>query len=83
MGGNMKKLICLLGHPKRIMKFNELTSELFENDNRAITVYDCKYCGKHIFTRTRSYNAKVKEELCFDKQPIEEEEDSCEGKSNL
>jgi len=67
MKSNMKKLICLLGHPKRIMRFDELTADYFENENRAITVYECKYCGKHIYTRTRFLIARVKEELCFDK----------------
>ena len=50
---NMKKLICLLGHNKMLMERNECEKEQFENDNRAITVYKCKYCGADIAAFTR------------------------------
>lgn len=49
----MKKLICMLGHNARLMKTNECLTEDFENKNRAIRIFKCKYCGKDIFTVTR------------------------------
>jgi len=49
----MKNLICLLGHNKMLMKLNECEKEQFENDNRAITIYKCKYCGADIIVLTR------------------------------
>lgn len=49
----MKKIICLLGHNKHLMKINECTKEDFENENKEIRIYTCKYCDKVIFVRTR------------------------------
>ncbi|WP_291566775.1 MULTISPECIES: hypothetical protein [unclassified Clostridium] len=65
----MKKLICLLKHNKRLMKINECEKEQFENDDRAITVYKCKYCGTDFFVRTRYLKAHFKnpEDIEFDK----------------
>lgn len=62
----MKKLICLLGHNKHLLKLSELTREDFENENQAISVYTCKYCGKFIFTRIRYVNVHPKK-LHFEK----------------
>lgn len=64
----MKKLICLLGHNKRIMKISECEKEQFENDARAITVYKCKHCRKDIFVTTRHINAHFNpKDIVFDK----------------
>lgn len=56
----MKKLICLLGHNKRLMKINDCIKERFENEDRAIVVYTCKYCDADIHVRTLYINAKFK-----------------------
>lgn len=61
----MKKLICLLGHNKRLMRLNECDTEYFENDDKSIALYSCKYCGEFIFAKTRYVKAKVNE-LYFD-----------------
>jgi len=61
----MKKLICLLGHPKRIMRLNDCNIEKFKNENRSIAILKCKYCNKDVVVYTRYTIAKVKEELGF------------------
>ncbi|NEZ47803.1 hypothetical protein FDF74_11485 [Clostridium niameyense] len=48
-----KKLICLLHHPLRLTKIRDCDVEDFENENREIRVYKCKYCGKDILVRER------------------------------
>lgn len=65
----MKKLVCFLRHNKRIMKISECEKEYFENDNRAITVYKCKYCGEDMFVMTRhiKYVLKNKKDIKFNK----------------
>lgn len=40
------KLKCLLFH--KGLKVNECNKEYFKNEDRAITVYSCKYCGKTV-----------------------------------
>ncbi|WP_154698319.1 hypothetical protein, partial [Clostridium botulinum] len=54
----MKKLICLLHHPLRLTKTTDCNTEDFENDNRTIRIYKCKYCGKDILVTTRCINGK-------------------------
>lgn len=56
----MKKLICIIGHNKSIMKLKDCEKEKFENNNRAITVYKCKYCGEDVVVVTRHINGQFK-----------------------
>jgi hypothetical protein len=44
----MKKLICLLGHNKKLMKTSDCKTEKFENDSRKIVVHKCKYCDADV-----------------------------------
>ena len=64
----MKKLICLLGHNKHFMRVRDCTLEKFKNENRGITVYKCKYCGKDILVQENFIVAKFKnpDELILD-----------------
>ncbi|MBS4893764.1 MAG: hypothetical protein KHZ90_08315 [Veillonella parvula] len=55
----MKKLVCLLGHNKYLMKIKDCNKENFKNENRAISVYTCKYCGKDILVVTKYVKLKV------------------------
>lgn len=61
----MKKFLCLIGHPKRLIRISECRIDDFENDGEAIRVYRCKYCGDYIGGHTRFVKAKFKE-LHFD-----------------
>jgi len=54
----MKKLICYLNHNPHLMRIRDCNTENFENEDRAITVYKCKYCGKDLLVRTRFIKAK-------------------------
>lgn len=53
----MKKIICLLGHNKHLMKFKDCSREEFENENRKITVFTCRHCGKDVAVYTNCLNA--------------------------
>ena len=54
----MKKFLCLIGHPKRLTRISECNIDDFENDDEAIRVYRCKYCGKEItIVKMRSSNS--------------------------
>lgn len=55
----MKRLICLLGHSKHLMKIKHCNTENFENENRSIRVYTCKYCNKDILVVTKYIKPKV------------------------
>lgn len=55
----MKRLICLLGHNKYLMKTKDCNKENFENENRSIKLYTCKYCGKDILVVTKYIKPKV------------------------
>lgn len=47
----MKNVKCLFNH--RFIKINECIKENFENDDKAITIYRCKYCDKVLWVRDR------------------------------
>ncbi len=63
----MKKLICLLGHPKRIMKVNECEVERLENDDKVVRMYTCNYCKEIVAANVicNKFNPKIME-LNFD-----------------
>ncbi|WP_455797546.1 hypothetical protein [Clostridium butyricum] len=45
-------------HNKILMKVSDCRKEIFENENRQITVYSCKYCNKDVLVMTNHINAK-------------------------
>lgn len=49
----MKNLKCLLGHNLRIMKLKDCRKEFFENDDKGIVVYWCKYCNRAVYTHEK------------------------------
>lgn len=59
----MKKFICIMGHPKRFMCISMCDVNDFENDDEAIRVYRCKYCGEYVAAYTRFVKAKLKKSV--------------------
>ena len=59
----MKKFLCLIGHPKRLISVSKCDIDDFENDDEVIRVYRCKHCGEYVAGYTRFVKAKFKESL--------------------
>ena len=62
----MKKIMCLIGHPKRLTHASSCSVHDFENDDEEIRVYKCKYCGEFVAGYTRCVKSKFKK-THFDK----------------
>ena len=62
----MKKIMCIIGHPKRLTPVSSCNVYDFENDDEAIRIYRCKYCGDYVGGYTRFVKSKFKE-THFDK----------------
>lgn len=74
----MKKLICLLHHPLKLTKTTDCEAEDFENENRAIRVYKCKYCGEDVVAITKHINGKFKRPVNLD-NAFRQAETNCEN----
>lgn len=65
----MRKLKCILGHNKKLMKLDEVITEQYKNDNEIIKTYKCKYCDEIIGGKSISVTPKV----IFDKEIVKKE----------
>lgn len=56
----MKKIICLLKHPYRLMKSSDIGKEKYDNEYENISVYYCKHCHAPLTTEV-NFIKKIRE----------------------
>lgn len=56
----MKKIMCIIGHPKRLTPISSCSVHDFENDDEKIRVYKCKYCNEFVAGYTMYVKSKFK-----------------------